>query len=104
MTEHRIVIQGGEAKAVYADGINDTLHALGEVRIERASHVEPHPTKPGWLADMTPSGGPYIGSNGEMRIEDLPPGQSVAMLLDGFTLREDALAAELAWLRKEKGL
>jgi hypothetical protein len=52
------------------------LREQGQVRIERASHVEP--TEDGqWTADLAPSGGPLLGP---------------------FPRRGDALAAEQQWL------
>ena len=47
-------------------------------RIFRASHVEPSPSG-GWFADLSPVNGPLLGP---------------------FTLRSDALTAEVAWLEK----
>lgn len=73
----------GTLACVYDDAHQGVLAALGTVRIARASHVEPNPTGPGWIADMAPSGGPVLGP---------------------FPLRGDALAAELAWLRAHRSL
>ncbi len=50
--------------------------------ITRASHVEPGP-EGGWTADMAPSGGGVLGP---------------------YLTRADALEAEQAWLRQERGL
>jgi hypothetical protein len=98
----RIVIDNGTAKAVYKDGIiADTMAALGTTNVTRASHVEPHPTKGGWVADMEPSAGfdIVIGSNGSWFL-----GAAGWELIEPFPTRQAALDAERAWLRKYKGL
>lgn len=98
MTEHRIVIdENGDVAAVYSDAIAGAINALGgTVDVTRASHVEPHPSG-GWIADMGPSGGPILFSNGEAE---------GILWRDGlpFRTRAAALAAELAWLRAYRGL
>jgi hypothetical protein len=66
----------GSVQAIYSDALVDVLDALGAVRVQRASHVEPD-GHGGWAADMSPVGGPVLGP---------------------FRLRRDALAAEVAWL------
>lgn len=93
MTEqHVIVIRNGQAEAVYSDDIKPTLAAMGGVRITRASHVEPgadygYPADR-WIADMRPSGGPVLTGAADA----------------GYATRDEALAAEREWLRKERGL
>ena len=76
---------------------NDDLVSLmseGETSIERASHVEPYDGSGGdafaekypgvwWTADMAPSDGPVLGP---------------------FATRTEALAAEVEWLRQNRGL
>lgn len=52
------------------------LAAQGATEIRRASHVEPAEAG-GWMADLSPSGGPVLGP---------------------FPLRADALTAERAWI------
>lgn len=82
-----------------------------EQRTRRASHVEPadsvrvgtefvpvggghvqavpiRPAPSGWVADMRPSKGPVL----------------TAADGNGFRTRQEALDAERAWLRKERGL
>ena len=54
------------------------LTALGEVRIRRASHVEPDAVGR-WWADLSPSDGPRLGP---------------------FSHRSEALRAERAWLEE----
>jgi hypothetical protein len=59
---------------------NDALTAMldhGDANIRRASHVEPCGTK--WTADLQPVNGPVLGP---------------------FTLRQEALDAEIEWLNK----
>ena len=64
----------GSCQAIYDEMLE--LHPLGATHIRRASHVEP--TQQGdWTADLSPVGGPTLGS---------------------FPTRSQALAAELAWL------
>ena len=77
---------------MHDDRLARTLAPLGRTsRITRASHVEPHPTRQGWLADMSPSGGPVIGANGSASLD--------ADRLEPFETRAAALEAELTWLR-----
>ena len=65
---------GGGGRCVYAEAID--LSALGQLTIQRGSHVEP--TSDGqWLADLEPVSGPVLGP---------------------FARRSDALTAEVAWL------
>jgi hypothetical protein len=78
----RIVFHGATFNAVYDDALVETLDALGDYRVTRASHVEPHPDG-GWTADMRPMGGPTLGP---------------------FKLRAEALAAERQWLADVWGL
>lgn len=90
-TEHVIVIKNGRAQAVYSDALKPTMVKMGGVSIARASHVEPGTAygyqSDRWVADMTPSGGPILVGDG-----------------DGYATRDEALAAEREWLRKERGL
>lgn len=71
-----IILNDGSARCVYGESIN--LHALGQTDIRRASHVEPN-TDGQWMADLSPVGGPILGS---------------------FMDRSQALAAETEWLAK----
>ena len=64
----------GRVRCLYAEVIDWT--ALGAVRIDRASHVEPD-GHGRWWADLAPVQGPRIGP---------------------FVLRSQALAAERLWL------
>jgi hypothetical protein len=78
-------------------------------RTVRASHVEPHPTRPGWLADMRPSGGPVLGHGWERTPEAIDwslrhHGNDGVASLPPFRTRQEALDAERAWLRRERGL
>lgn len=66
-------------ECIYNDALLPLL-AEGEATISRASHVEP--SAAGWDADMTPSGGPAS--------------------LGGFTTRQAALDAEVAWLYENR--
>lgn len=95
---------------VYDDALADLLFE-GTAAVCRASHVEPHPTRIGWLADMRPSGGPVLGVRGEWQpshdkaLVDLPvEDMQLIGILDAFPTRQEALAAERRWLTKEKGL
>ena len=65
----------GVVTFIYRDDLRQVL-AEGAARIIRASHVEPD-EQGRWVADLSPVGGPSLGP---------------------FTLRQEALAAEAAWL------
>ncbi len=69
-----IIDPAGLVRCLYAEAID--LHTLGELRIARASHIEPD-DQGNWLADLSPAAGPILGP---------------------FGLRSEALAAELDWL------
>jgi len=69
-----IIEPDGRVRGVYGEEI--ALDALGPLKIERASHVEPD-ARGRWLADLAPVGGPVLGS---------------------FLRRSEALDAEVAWL------
>lgn len=77
----RMTFAGGRMAMIYDDRAAGVLARLGSFTVSRASHVEP--AEGGWTADMGPVGGPVLGP---------------------FPLRADALAAERAWLRTERGL
>jgi hypothetical protein len=83
----------GTFEAVYDDRLLDVLDALGSITVARASHVEPAPAG-GWLADMAPVGGPVLLPESE---QGSSPGR-------GFRTRAEALAAERAWLLRERGI
>lgn len=65
----------GGLRAIYHDALAPIVHRLGAT-VQRASHVEP--CVGGWQADLLPVGGPILGP---------------------FALRQEALAAEVEWLR-----
>ena len=70
-----IVVAGdGTTRCLYAELID--FASIGEIRIERASHVEPD-AHGGWWADLSISRGPVLGP---------------------FASRSAALAAEARWL------
>lgn len=69
-----LIESSGQVRCIYGEDID--LSALGQLSIQRASYVEP--TAEGqWAADLSPVSGPVLGP---------------------FTLRTEALAAEVAWL------
>jgi len=69
----------GTAQCLYSEDID--LTKLGALGIARASHVEPTATLPvKWCADLAPVGGPMLGP---------------------FDTRNQALAAEEAWLNNK---
>lgn len=71
-----VTVSQGKATFVYDDDLVGLLNE-GRAEIRRASHVEPT-GEGGWSADMTPVGGPVLGP---------------------FPLRQEALAAEVSWIR-----
>lgn len=76
-------IENGHLQFVYDDALVDLLDE-GAAVVTRASHVEPVPG--GWVADMGPVDGPVLAA------------------ACPFRTRAEALAAERAWLREERGL
>jgi hypothetical protein len=66
----------GTVSFIYDDRLAG-LCEEGDAHTTRASHVEP--AEGGWTADMSPVNGPVLGP---------------------FRLREEALAAEVAWLKE----
>ena len=68
----------GGIRAIYSDGFN--WQALGKPLIQRASQVEPDHLGL-WWADLGVSGGPRIGP---------------------FARRDEAIAAEVAWLERNR--
>ena len=70
-----IVDDAGNLRFIYSDGMREALD-VGEAKIKRASHVEPDAAGD-WRADMSAVGGPVLGP---------------------FGRRDEALAAEVAWL------
>ncbi|MHA2642868.1 MAG: hypothetical protein V2G41_09495 [bacterium JZ-2024 1] len=74
----RVRVVGDSVFFIYDDAAADFLDRLrrhGECLISRASYVEPFDG--GWVADLSPVGGPILGP---------------------FRLRREALDAERAWL------
>jgi hypothetical protein len=98
-----LIDEDGTVRYVYDDLLADAFE--GEQKTTtRASHVEPHPTQPGWLADMRPSGGPVLGF-GDCSYETNGDFTSVGIIaLLPFRTRQEALQAERIWLRRERGL
>ena len=72
-----IIEVGGRVRGIYGEAID--LAALGQVRITRASHVEPNEDGR-WVADLSPVGGPRLGP---------------------FDRRTEALGAEVSWLEEK---
>lgn len=72
------ISETGQARMIYHDDLAPLL-AQGDATVRRASHVEPAPGGGGWTADLTPVDGPVLGP---------------------FMLRQQALDAEVAWLRQ----
>jgi hypothetical protein len=74
-----VIDPGGTANCIYTDDLDDLdLARLGEVRVRRASAVEPD-DHARWWADLAPVGGPKVGP---------------------FRKRTAAVEAEVAWLRQ----
>jgi hypothetical protein len=70
-----VVRSDGAVRCVYGEAID--LHVLGNVSIQRGSHVEPT-TDGHWTADLSPVDGPMLGP---------------------FRSRSAALDAETKWLQ-----
>lgn len=94
MVEFDLLISSdGTVSFVYDDRLaevfdGETLHTT------RASHVEPGPLG-GWVADMSPVNGPFIGAHGT---------GATAYEVAPFKTRDAALQSERIWLRENKGL
>jgi hypothetical protein len=74
-TEMELVVDaGGSVRCIYDEALD--LREIGNLKITRASHVEPD-AEGYWWADMGPSGGPVLGP---------------------FRSRSEALGAESGWL------
>ncbi len=71
-----IIEPSGQGRCIYIETIQ--LAELGNLKIQRASHVEPD-AQGCWFADLSPVDGPMLGP---------------------FAQRSEALAAEVAWLRE----
>lgn len=101
--------EGGTMSFVYRDELKGLLDA-GPSVVARVSEVEPAHlyglAGGGWVADMGRIGGPLLVQNHAGDTVEVPQGRPVEgrVLLRGFPLREQALAAEREWLRREKGL
>jgi hypothetical protein len=87
-------IRKGTVSFIYDDSAAGLLER-SRYEVTRASRVEPAPNG-GWYADMGPSDGPVLFANGAFDSID-GDGQ-------GFQTRQAALAAEVAWLKANKGL
>lgn len=96
MEQHRIVIRGGVVQFIYDDALIPLVQRLGGSHhdIQRASHVEPHPTGTGWIVDLRPVGGCIYGLSGTSTTLSPPDIERVS----GWSLREAALAFERGWL------
>lgn len=71
-----VIDSGGTVRCLYGEQLD--LHQLGDIRIQRGSHVEPTPDGH-WTADLSPVGGPLLGP---------------------FPTRSEALDAEQRWLEE----
>lgn len=69
-----LIAHNGQARCIYGEAID--LAALGPLRIQRGSHVEPD-GQGCWMVDLSPVGGPTLGP---------------------YARRSLALAAEERWL------
>ena len=90
--EVRIVVDGATVRAVYSDALAQVLEAIGAGDVTRVSAVEP-----------------YDGSGGEPFATRYQGVWWTASMVDGpvlgpFKTRGEALTAERAWLRAERGL
>lgn len=88
--------ESGKMTFIYDDELSD-LCDEGDFSTKRASHVEPSGS--GWTADMSPI----------LDTVDLQMQQEAVCLLGGpvlgpFSLRKDALDAEVKWIRSFLGI
>ena len=74
------IAKDGTIKFVYTDKLRSLLEE-GVAKVKRASHVEPTADNK-WQVDLSLVNGPLLGP---------------------FTLREEALAAEVEWLNQNLG-
>ncbi len=78
----KLVVKAGRIKAIYDDALT-ALFDGAEVKVERASHVEPQfglrSFVNGWYADMRPVDGP---------------------VMVGFNTRQEALDAEVRYINQ----
>jgi hypothetical protein len=73
-----LIDPGGTLRCLYDESID--LTSLGQLVIQRASHVEPDDTGQ-WWADLAPVHGPRLGP---------------------FAKRSEALRAEVSWLEQNR--
>ena len=112
-----VVTEDGDLRFVYADELAEVF-AGDPQRTRRVSNVEPaanyEPLREagvtdGWVADMSPVGGPILLANGRVEIyrrsySDADKYRATIGQLRAFPTRAEALQAEREWLRKERGL
>jgi len=79
MTAEIAVTTDGRLRFIWTDELSELIH-VGTPTIKRASDVEPLPDGR-WIADLSRCGGPVLGP---------------------FWKRNEALAAEAAWLRANR--
>ena len=111
--------EDGSVQAIYTDDLASVFPGA-DMQTRRASHVEPHPTKGGWIVDMPPVDGYLLdagatepgpnGPNGftevttkvrdwrRLPLPDLVGAIEATVQVKPFTTRQAALDAERAWL------
>lgn len=98
-----VIDADGNMTFIYSDDLAGLLDG-GAAKVTRASHVEPA-LGGGWQADMRPSGGPILFRGGvEVDGDTLDFREKNGPYLKGYNSRREALAAEVAWLRQNRGL
>jgi hypothetical protein len=102
-SEDIVIEADGTVRFVYSDLLADVFTGEQQ-RTVRASHVEPHPARAGWLADMRPCGGPVLGERCSLHLPAGDAGDGTAAALVPFPSRQAALDSEREWLRRERGL
>ena len=75
--EITIIAGDGQVRFIYSDALMDLMDE-GDPEVRRASHVEPAKGG-GWVADMSPVGGPMLGP---------------------FDTHAEAIRTERQWLRE----
>jgi hypothetical protein len=104
-----VITETGTAKFIYSDDAADALGAprCASCSITRASHVEPTPAGR-WVADMRPAIALMTGEQIAAFWRDVEHRYGIVsdawLVLGPFDTRQEALDAEVAWLKQWAGV